>query len=118
VRSARLLVSAALPSGRALLGGTPAWVKLWYSHAMRTAIDRTGRVVIPAPLRARFGLVPGTELEIVADDISLRLLRRVPKPRLVRVGKRLIARPTLKGRLPSPPDLATLIEGERNRWPG
>lgn len=84
---------------------------------MRTAIDRTGRVVIPAALRARFGLVPGTELEIIADDISLRLIRRVSKPELVRVGKRLVARPTAAKKGTPSPDVAALIAEERNRWP-
>ena len=73
--------------------------------------------MIPAPLRARAGLKPGTSLEVVLDDTSVRLFRRVPGPRLVRVGRRLVARPTVPARdLPSL-DVAALIEEERNRWP-
>jgi len=74
-------------------------------------------VVIPAPIRQRAGFKPGTELEVVADDISVRLIRRVPSPKLVRVGKRLVARPSVPAsKLPSV-DLAALVIEERNRWP-
>lgn len=84
---------------------------------MKTTIDQAGRVVIPAPIRQRAGFKPGTELEVVADDISVRLIRRVPSPKLVRVGKRLVARPSVPAsKLPSV-DLAALVIEERNRWP-
>jgi AbrB family looped-hinge helix DNA binding protein len=82
---------------------------------MKTTIDKAGRVVIPAPIRMRAGLRPGTELDVIVDDVSVRLIRRVPGPRLVRVGRRLVARPTAADR-PSV-DLAALVEEERNRWP-
>jgi AbrB family looped-hinge helix DNA binding protein len=84
---------------------------------MKTTIDKAGRVVIPAAIRERFRLRPGTELEVIADDVSVRLLRKVPGPRLVRVGRRWVARPTLPaGHLPAV-DVAALVEEERNRWP-
>ncbi|MBK9088919.1 MAG: AbrB/MazE/SpoVT family DNA-binding domain-containing protein [Holophagales bacterium] len=85
---------------------------------MRAAIDKAGRVVIPAAVRAKAGLTPGTEIEIVVDDVSVRLIRRVPKPKLTRVGKRLVARPTVAQRDLPPIDLAALVDEERNRWPG
>ena len=85
---------------------------------MRSAIDKAGRVVIPAAIRAKAGLTPGTEIEIVVDDVSVRLIRRVPKPKLTRVGKRLVARPTVAQRDLPPIDLAALVDEERNRWPG
>jgi len=75
-------------------------------------------VVIPAAVRAKAGLTPGTEIEIVVDDVSVRLIRRVPKPKLTRVGKRLVARPTVAQRDLPPIDLAALVDEERNRWPG
>jgi AbrB family looped-hinge helix DNA binding protein len=84
---------------------------------MRTTIDKAGRVVIPASIRARAGLVPGTELAITVDDFGVRLERIAPRPRLIKVGRRLVARPTVPaGRRPSL-DIAALVEEERNRWP-
>jgi AbrB family looped-hinge helix DNA binding protein len=84
---------------------------------MKTTIDRAGRVVIPAPIRAQARLRPGTEVEILVDDVSVRLVRLVPAPRLVRVGRRLVARPTVAGKDLPDVDVAALVEEERNRWP-
>ena len=84
---------------------------------MKVAIDKAGRVVIPAPIRARMGLEPGTELEVEVDDLSLRLVRRTPGPELVRVGQRLIARPTVEPRRLPKVDVGKLIDEERDRWP-
>ena len=61
---------------------------------MRTTIDRAGRIVIPAALRERAGLTPGSELEVSADEQGIRIERVAPGPRRVRVGRRLVARPT------------------------
>jgi AbrB family looped-hinge helix DNA binding protein len=84
---------------------------------MKTTIDKAGRVVIPAAIRNRAGLKPGTELEIVTDDIGIRLVHTGPAPKLVRRGKRMIAKPTgRKEELPEV-DLAAMVEEERNRWP-
>jgi len=44
----------------------------WYPHAMRTTIDKAGRLVIPKPLRDRLGLRPG-EVEVTADGTALRV---------------------------------------------
>jgi AbrB family looped-hinge helix DNA binding protein len=82
---------------------------------MKTTIDKAGRVVIPAPIRAKAGFAPGTELEVIMDDVSVRLLRRVPGPKLVRVGKRLVARPTVRAAKLPPVDLADLVAEERDR---
>jgi AbrB family looped-hinge helix DNA binding protein len=84
---------------------------------MRTTIDKAGRVVIPAPLRARAGFRPGTRLEVVLDDTSVRLFRKVSGPQLVRIGRRLVARPTVPARDLPPLDVAALVEEERDRWP-
>jgi AbrB family looped-hinge helix DNA binding protein len=84
---------------------------------MRTTIDKAGRVVIPAPIRDRAGLTPGTELEISIDDFGVRLERVAPGPRLVRVGRRMVARPTAAAETRPSIDVAALIEEERNRWP-
>ena len=85
---------------------------------MKAAIDKAGRVVIPSEIRRRAGWVPGTELEIVVeDDSSVRLVRDVPGPRLLKVGRRLLARPTAKKGARPPVDVAALVEEERGRWP-
>jgi AbrB family looped-hinge helix DNA binding protein len=84
---------------------------------MRTTIDKAGRVVIPAAARDRAGFSAGTELEITLDETGLRLERVAPGPRLVKVGRRLVARPTAPTDARPSLDVATLIEDERNRWP-
>jgi len=84
---------------------------------MRTTIDKAGRVVIPASIRERAGLTPGTELEVVDDELGVRLQRVAPGPRLVRVGRRLVARPTVAAAARAQVDIAALVEDERNRWP-
>jgi AbrB family looped-hinge helix DNA binding protein len=84
---------------------------------MITTIDRAGRVVIPAAIREKAGLNPGTELEVTLDDFGVRLERVAPPPRLVKVGRRLVARPTVPSHTRSVIDVAALVEGERNRWP-
>jgi AbrB family looped-hinge helix DNA binding protein len=84
---------------------------------MKATIDKAGRVVIPAPLRERAGLAPGTEVEVTLEDSGLRLERTAPPPRLVRVGRRLVARPTAPVESRPTIDVAALVEEERNRWP-
>jgi AbrB family looped-hinge helix DNA binding protein len=84
---------------------------------MRATIDKAGRLVIPAAVRDRAGLKPGTTIEISIDDTGVRLERVADGPRLVRVGKRLVARPTI-GRDERPGiDVAALVDEERSRWP-
>ncbi len=43
---------------------------------MRITIDKAGRLVLPKPIRDRFNLVSGTELEVEmeADGVRLRVL--------------------------------------------
>jgi AbrB family looped-hinge helix DNA binding protein len=90
---------------------------MWQDRGTRTTIDKAGRVVIPAPNRAKVGLRPGAEIDVVVEEGWIRLVRAVPRSKLVRVGKRLGARPTADS--PSLPavDVAALIEEERNRRP-
>ena len=87
-------------------------------NGMRTTIDKAGRVVIPARLRERAGLTPGTAIELIQDDLCIRLIRSAPRPQLRRRGKLMVARPAEASRRPAKIDLAALIEDERNRWPG
>jgi len=84
---------------------------------MKTTIDKAGRVVIPAAIRERAGLVAGATLIVTADDLGVRLERDAPPPRLVRVGRRLVAKPASSDDTPPAVDVAALIEEERNRWP-
>jgi AbrB family looped-hinge helix DNA binding protein len=84
---------------------------------MRTTIDKAGRLVIPAPIRERAGLNPGTVIEISLDDTGVRLERIAEGPRLVRVGKRLVARPTVRADHRPAVDVPALVEEERSRWP-
>jgi AbrB family looped-hinge helix DNA binding protein len=84
---------------------------------MKTAIDKAGRVIIPAIIRERTGIKPGTKFEVVADDIAIHLIPTAPPPKLVRRGKRLVAKATAKLKELPVVDLASLIEEERNRWP-
>jgi AbrB family looped-hinge helix DNA binding protein len=84
---------------------------------MRTTIDKAGRVVIPAAIRDRAGLAPGAELEITEDELGIRLERVAAGPRLVKIGRRLVARPTVAADSRPNIDVAALIEEERNRWP-
>jgi AbrB family looped-hinge helix DNA binding protein len=84
---------------------------------MRTTIDKAGRVVIPAAIRERAGLGPGAEVEVTEDETGVRLQRVAPGPRLVKVGNRRVARPTVPADQRPQVDIATLVEDERNRWP-
>lgn len=74
-------------------------------------------MVIPAALRERAGLTAGAELEITEDDRGIRLERVAAGPRLVKVGRRLVARPTVTADHRPSLDIAALVEDERNRWP-
>ena len=74
-------------------------------------------MVIPASLRERAGLVAGTEIELTLEDTGIRLERVAPGPRLVKIGRRLVARPSASSRARPKVDVAALIEEERSRWP-
>ena len=84
---------------------------------MKTTIDKAGRVVIPASIRERAGLSAGVQLEVTLEDSAVRIERIASGPRLVKVGRRLVARPTAPTDSRPVIDIAALIEEERNRWP-
>jgi AbrB family looped-hinge helix DNA binding protein len=84
---------------------------------MLSTIDKAGRLVIPASIRDRAGLTPGTTLEITVDEFGVRLEPVAPGPRLVKVGRRTVARPTGDVNTRPALDIAALVEDERNRWP-
>ena len=72
---------------------------------------------MPTTIRERAGLTPGAELEITEDESGIRLERVAQGPRLVKVGRRLVARPTVSADSRPVVDVAAVIEEERNRWP-
>lgn len=84
---------------------------------MTVTIDKAGRVVIPAVVRERLGLRPGTPLDLSVEDAGIRLVPSAPPPALVRKGMRLVARPAVRRDAGAPIDVAALVEEERNRWP-
>jgi AbrB family looped-hinge helix DNA binding protein len=84
---------------------------------MVTTIDKAGRVVIPAAVRERLGLLPGTPLTVTSDDGAVTLSPVVTSPQLVRRHGHLVARPVGDRRSLPKVDVAKLIEEERNRWP-
>jgi AbrB family looped-hinge helix DNA binding protein len=93
----------------------PLW---WYSGGVKTTVDNAGRVVLPAQVRRRAGLTAGAELDVRVDDEgSVRLVRTVPGPRLVRRGGRLVARPRVAVKKRLDVNVSALIEEERSRWP-
>ena len=73
--------------------------------------------MIPAAIRDKAGLSPGTTIEISLEETGVRIERIAAGPRLVRVGKRLVARPTAGADARPKIDIAALVEEERSRWP-
>ena len=54
-------------------------------YGTKLTIDKSGRIVVPKPLRQRLGLLPGSELELV-DQVGGLLLRIADKrPAMVKV---------------------------------
>lgn len=54
---------------------------------MTRRIDSSGRLVIPKPLRDRYGLDEGSEVEIIAVADGITLIPTGPQRRIVRRGK-------------------------------
>jgi AbrB family looped-hinge helix DNA binding protein len=49
------------------------WLHRWYVHAMKTTIDRAGRIVVPKPLRDELSLVGGETVELTVRDGRLEV---------------------------------------------
>ena len=45
----------------------------WQTIAMNTRVDRSGRLVLPKPLRRQLGLEHGGEVEVTVDGSALRI---------------------------------------------
>jgi AbrB family looped-hinge helix DNA binding protein len=84
---------------------------------MRTTIDRAGRVVIPAEIRAKAGLRPGIALDILFEDNAVHIRPDVSRARLVQRHGRLVAEPTAPAKDRPPVDAVALVKEERDRWP-
>ena len=54
-------------------------------HTMNVKLDRSGRIVVPKPLRDRLGLKPDMELEVQEQADGLFLRVPVPYPTMVNV---------------------------------
>jgi AbrB family looped-hinge helix DNA binding protein len=83
----------------------------WYGtiRNMKLKLDKLGRVVLPKPLRARYGLGPGTELEVSegAQEFALRPARSGPS--LVEIDGILVHQGVPQGEL----DIVKAIREDR-----
>jgi AbrB family looped-hinge helix DNA binding protein len=55
------------------------------SNGTKLRIDKSGRIVVPKPLRERLGLRPGTELEALDQQGGVLLRAVEERPALVKV---------------------------------
>jgi AbrB family looped-hinge helix DNA binding protein len=83
---------------------------IWHNIDMKLKLDKLGRVVLPKPLRARYGLRPGTELEVSegAQEFALRPARSVPS--LVEIDGILVHQGVPQGDL----DILKVIREDRD----
>ena len=58
----------------------------------------------------------GAELEVTEDESGIRIERVAEGPRLMKIGRRLVARPTVSPDSRPTLDSGSLVEDERNRW--
>ena len=71
------------------------------SSGIKLTIDKSGRIVVPKPLRERLGLKPGTELEVLEQPGGVFLRMVEERPALVKIDglwvHRGIAQPGANG---------------------
>jgi len=80
---------------------------------VKLRVDKLGRVVLPKPLRARYGLRPGTELDVNEHAHEFALRPAGTAPSLVNEGGVWVHHGTPQGDL----DFDTLIrEGREERF--
>lgn len=60
-------------------------------NAMRSAIDRSGRVVIPKPLRDKLGLVGGEELDVIEENGAIEIRPAARKVAIVDTDRGVVA---------------------------
>ncbi len=54
-------------------------------NGIKLTIDKSGRIVVPKPLRERLGLKPGTELEVLEQPGGVFLRKVEEQPALVKI---------------------------------
>jgi AbrB family looped-hinge helix DNA binding protein len=62
----------------------------WYSHGMKATMDKAGRIVIPAALRERVGLIPGP-VDLILDGNGIRIEIDAPDNLIEKDGRLVIA---------------------------
>lgn len=55
------------------------------ANGMELRIDKSGRIVVPKPIRERFGFRPDTELEAVEQPDGVLLKRAEQRPSMTRI---------------------------------
>ncbi len=60
---------------------------------MKSAIDKSGRVIIPKPLRDKLGLVGGEELEVTEENGAIEIRPMAIDVELVETAEGLVALP-------------------------
>jgi AbrB family looped-hinge helix DNA binding protein len=79
---------------------------------MKLTLDKMSRLVVPKPLRDRFALKPGDELEVTIEADSIRLRPVVPSSPLAEENGILVC----SSEVPSWAwDLGAFIEGQRDQ---
>jgi AbrB family looped-hinge helix DNA binding protein len=63
---------------------------------MKLTIDKSGRIVVPKPLRERLGLKPGTELEVLEQPGGVFLRTVDERPALVKIDGLWVHRGTAR----------------------
>lgn len=76
---------------------------------MRVAIDKLGRIVVPKPIRERYHLYPGAELELETKTDGIQLSLISPKGTLIRKNGVLVHHGTAVIDI----DIAGFINSER-----
>jgi len=78
---------------------------------MRITIDKAGRIVVPKPLRDKYNIHTGMELEITEDSNGIRITRFGEESSLKQKNGILIHHGSDKTDI----DLISFIRGERER---
>lgn len=81
--------------------------------SLSATLDSAGRIVVPASVRRRLNLTPGSRLrlDVVAERIELTP-ESAPEP-LARKGARLVLEPSSRPKDGKPTDAAAMVRAER-----